>query len=586
MSAKKSWRLTTAFVSSVTRPGRYGDRRGGHGLTLRVKPTQRGGWSKTWSQRIRINGKPFQPGLGSYPVVTLARAREKALDNARRVERGEDISKPQTPVPTVHEAFDLVIANRSPKWTGENTLSNWLRSKRVFDEIGSTPVSAVKSRQVQDIIGGILHQNQNKAYKARSHLSTVMKWAMVQEYRSTNPAPPDITNVFGRPSPAVHHRTMLYKDLGEALAKVRDAENIWWANRLALIFLALTGVRSKNVRLATWAEIDIPNACWTLSSTRMKARKAHQVPLSRQALQVLAYAKLLGSGTDLIFPPERAHHIQSSNLAKLTTKLNITSSPHGFRQCITNWARGSRKRYAKGAVEMLIAHVPSKASREAYETDDFYDLRVPIMQDWADFISKTMGSIIPPIKRGPAEKVLAHTPPNVERTSLNDDFIEPRCPTIQESDDSLSQTMDPATPAHQQPSPTYETKPKSRAKKDSQKGGKSKAARKDLSKPTRESPTDATRLPEKSNRQKADRLTTEESRRRNLEHNAAKRLRMKAAGLCLDCRAASRPGKTRCQNCADNKQLEDKQRRRAKNPEIAADYLTETMGPVISPMDK
>lgn len=583
MTAKKSWRLTAAFVNSVTRPGRYGDRRGGHGLSLRVEPTQSGGWSKTWSQRVRINGKSFQPGLGSYPVVTLARAREKALDNARRVERGEDISKPQTPVPTVHEAFDLVIANRSPKWTGENTLSNWLRSKRFFDEIGSTPVSAVESKQVQDIIAGIWHQQQNTASKARSHLSVVMRWAMVQNYRSTNPAPPDITNVFGTPRPAVHHRTMPYEDLGEALATVRDDEDTWWANRLGLIFLALTGVRSKNVRLATWAEIDIPNACWTLPSTRMKARKPHQVPLSRQALEILEYAKLHGNGNELVFPAKWVlHGITASNLAKLTTRLNIDSSPHGFRQCITNWADGSSKPYPNGAVEMLIAHVPSKASRAAYKTADFYDLRVPIMQDWADFISETMGSIIPPIKRGPAEKVLAHTPPNVERTSLNDDFIEPRRPTIQESDDSLSQTMDPATTAHQQPS----TKPKSRAKKDSQKGGKSKSARKDLSKPTRESPTDATRPPEKSNRQKADRLTTEESRRRNLERNAAKRLRMKAAGLCLDCRAASRPGKTRCQNCADNKQLEDKQRRRAKNPEIAADYLTETMGPVISPMDK
>ena len=546
MSAKKPYRLTAAFVSSVTRPGRYGDRRGGHGLTLRVKPTQSGGWSRTFSQRIRINGKPFQTGLGSYPVVTLARARELALDNARRVERGEDIRKPATPVPTLFEAFDIVIANSFPKWTGDNTLSNYLRSKQVFAEIGSTPVSAVESKQVQDILAGILHQSESKAYKARSHLSTVMRWAMTQGYRSTNPAPSDILAVFGKPSPPVHHRTMPYKDLGKALAKVRDAENIWWANRLAIIFLALTGVRSKNVRLATWAEIDIPNKCWTLKHTRMKSGKLFQVPLSRQALQVLEYAKLLGNGTDLIFPPKRAHHIQSSNLAKHTTKLNLASSPHGFRQCITNWARGSRKRYAKGPVEMLIAHAQSKAVREAYETDDFYDLRVPIMQDWADYLTKTMGPIIPPIKRGPAEKVLVDTPPNVERTSLND---------------SLSQTRDPATPAHQQPSPTYETKPKAKAKKDSQKGGKAKAARKDLSKPTRESPTDATRPPEKSNRQKADRLTPEESRRRNLACKAAKRLSMKAAGLCLDCRAASRPGKTRCQNCADNRQLEDKQRR-------------------------
>ena len=242
MSAKKPYRLTAAFVSSVTRPGRYGDRRGGHGLTLRVKPTQSGGWSRTFSQRIRINGKPFQTGLGSYPVVTLARARELALDNARRVERGEDIRKPATPVPTLFEAFDIVIENSLPKWWGDNTLGNWLRSKQVFAEIGSLPVSAVESKQVQDILAGILHQNKSTAYKARSHLSCVMRWAMTQGYRSTNPAPSDILAVFGRPSPPVHHRTMPYKDLGKALAKFRDAENIWWASRFAIIFLALTGV--------------------------------------------------------------------------------------------------------------------------------------------------------------------------------------------------------------------------------------------------------------------------------------------------------------------------------------------------------
>ena len=550
MSAKKPYRLTAAFVNSVTRPGRYGDRRGGHGLSLRVKPTKAGKPSKTWSQRIRINGKRKQLGLSSYPVVTLARAREKALHNARRVDQGEDISKPATPVPTLFEAFDIVIANRLPKWRGENTLGNWLRSKRVFDEIGSLQVSAVESKQVQDILGGILHENEGTAYKARSHLSIVMRWTMTQGYRSTNPAPPDITDVFGKPTPAVHHRTMPYNELGEALAKLRDAENIWWASRLALIFLALTGVRSKNVRLATWAEIDIPNACWTLSSARMKNGKPHQVPLSRQALQVLAYAKLLGNGTDLIFPPKRAHHAHASNLAKHTTKLNLASSPHGFRQCITNWADGSSEPYPNGAVEMLIAHFPSKATRAAYKTDDFYDLRTPIMQDWGDFVSKPIGPITPPVKLGP------------NAAPYLDEFIEPLRQIMQEWDDFNSRTTNPATPAHQQPSPTYETKPKAKAKKDSQKGGNAKAARKDLSKPTRESPTDATRPPEKSNRQKAERLTPEESRRRNLACKAAKRLSLKAAGLCLDCRAASRPGKTRCQNCADNRQLEDKQRRR------------------------
>ena len=284
----------------------------------------------------------------------------------------------------------------------------------------------------------------------------------MQGHRTTNPAPPEIMHVFGKPRPAVIHRTMPYNLVSEAIANLRAAENTWWANRLCLIFLMLTSVRSKNVRLATWDEIDIPNACWTLKHTRMKSGKLFQVPLSRQALQVLAYAKLLGggSGSDLIFPPKRSlEPIRPSHLAVITTRLHISSSPHGFRQCITNWARGSKKRYAKGPVEMLLAHVPSKAVREAYETDDFYDLRTPIMQHWADFVSKPIGPITPPVKLGPSAPY------------IDDEFIEPLRQIMQEWDDFNSRTTNPDTTSHQQPSPTSETKPKAPAKR---KGPKSR----------------------------------------------------------------------------------------------------------------
>ena len=97
----KSIRLTHTFVKSVTRPGRYGDGRGGLGLSLLVKKTAAGGWSKIWSQRLRIDRKIATLGFGSFPVVTLADARKRALDNARRVDQGEDILKP-APLPFGH----------------------------------------------------------------------------------------------------------------------------------------------------------------------------------------------------------------------------------------------------------------------------------------------------------------------------------------------------------------------------------------------------------------------------------------------------------------------------------------------------
>lgn len=88
-----SKRLTRTLVKSIARPGRYGDGRGGMGLSLLVKRTANGRWSKSWSQRLRINGKIVTVGLGSFPVITLAHAREKALENARRAAQGEEIRK-------------------------------------------------------------------------------------------------------------------------------------------------------------------------------------------------------------------------------------------------------------------------------------------------------------------------------------------------------------------------------------------------------------------------------------------------------------------------------------------------------------
>ena len=98
--------LTAAFVRSISRPGRYGDGRGGHGLSLLVKPTANGRWSKTWAQRLRIGGRTVSLGLGSYPAVSLALARERALANRQAVEEGRDPRRRHAV--TFAEAYDIV----------------------------------------------------------------------------------------------------------------------------------------------------------------------------------------------------------------------------------------------------------------------------------------------------------------------------------------------------------------------------------------------------------------------------------------------------------------------------------------------
>ena len=116
--------LTAAFCRTISRPGTYGDGRGGFGLTLRVKRTRNGRLSKVWAQRVVIGGKPTYLGLGSYPTVTLAEARRRALKNRREIEAGRDPRGGG--IPTFARATDKVIALHRDGWKpGSRTESAW-----------------------------------------------------------------------------------------------------------------------------------------------------------------------------------------------------------------------------------------------------------------------------------------------------------------------------------------------------------------------------------------------------------------------------------------------------------------------------
>ena len=153
MARKKPKKLTHAFVHSVSTAGRYGDARGGHGLSLLVKETKiPGRWSKTWSQSLRVNGSAVTFALGAYPAVTLAMARAKVLENAALAAQGIDPRAQKQSIPTLDQAFDQMIAMRTPTWTGEKTAGNWARAKRFCQPIGSMLVSDIKPTDVLEIL--------------------------------------------------------------------------------------------------------------------------------------------------------------------------------------------------------------------------------------------------------------------------------------------------------------------------------------------------------------------------------------------------------------------------------------------------
>ena len=389
-------RLTHTFVKTVHRPGRYGDGRGGLGLSLLVKKTKNGRWSRTWSQRIRINGKLHNLGLGSFPVVTLADARALVLDNAKRIYKGDDILKPPPTVPTVDAAFNIVIERRRPSWKGAHTENAWRLSQKYCKPIiGSKLVSEVRQQDVIDILVPIWQKKPKTAREVRSNLGTVMTWAINREYRTNNPAAPGVSQELGKQPPPSHHASLQPDQLGSALALIRDAEK-WWAVKYCLIFTVFTGVRIGEARMATWNEIDWENLTWNIPAARMKNSLGHRVPLSPQVIDILLHARdQKGSCEGLIFPPERGdHHMDGARLSHLMRKLKIPASPHGSRASFRNWA-GARAHYIPGpAAEMVLAHKQGEKIQQVYMTDEFFEQRVPIMDEWADHLASTMGPMI------------------------------------------------------------------------------------------------------------------------------------------------------------------------------------------------
>ncbi len=138
--------LTPTFAKNVKAPGRYGDGRGGLGLSLLVRPASRGGFTKSWTQYVRIGGRPTSLGLGRYPVVTLAMARERALENARAIADGRD-PRGGSPrgVPTFAQALETVIAIHAENWKDRSRASVTRKSfviPRPWSRSGPTSSSA------------------------------------------------------------------------------------------------------------------------------------------------------------------------------------------------------------------------------------------------------------------------------------------------------------------------------------------------------------------------------------------------------------------------------------------------------------
>ncbi len=379
--------LTAGKVRALTVPGRYGD-----GGTLHLVVSPRG--TKSWVQRITIDGRRRDIGLGGWPVVSLAMARDRAFANRRAVADGGDplAHKRRPKTPTFREASDRALEANRARWRNAKTADNWLATmaKYVYPVFGDRRVDQIGREDVLRVLTPIWSSKPEIGRKVRQRIRATLAWAQAHNYIENNPAGEAINAALPATTALkVHFRALPYPDVGAAL-DVIEASRASVSARACLRFVVLTACRSGEARLATWGEIDLDAREWRIPASRMKTGIEHRVPLSDAALDVLASVRPLRSRADLVFPsPSRSGKpLSDMTLTKVLrdTGLADRATVHGFRSAFRTWA-SERTSVPHAVAEAALAHQVGSAVERSYARSDLFEKRCGLMADWARYVT-------------------------------------------------------------------------------------------------------------------------------------------------------------------------------------------------------
>lgn len=383
--------LNALKVKGALDPGKHFD---GNGLYLRVEPNG----ARYWVQRITIRGKRREIGLGTPELVTLAEAREAARKNRALAYAGEDpiaLRNEAKAVLTFEEAAREVHRLHLPTWRNQKHGAQFITTLETyaFPRMGKVRVSQVSTADVLAVLTPIWTTKQETARRVRQRIGTVLKWAVAKGWRKDNPAE-SIAQALPKAEAAKEHRKALPFAQVPAFLDHMRASKAGLSTLLALEFLVLTAARSGEVRGVAWEEIDLAAKVWTIPASRMKAKRAHRVPLSTRALALLEQAKGLGDGAGLVFPGMKAGKpLSDMTLSKLVKEKGFLVDVHGFRTSFRMWAQ-ERTNFPREVAEAALAHITGDAVEQAYARSDLFEKRRRMMESWAGFLAAEAGKVV------------------------------------------------------------------------------------------------------------------------------------------------------------------------------------------------
>lgn len=367
------------------------------GLALQVTPQG----ARSWILRVMVGGKRREMGLGGFPDVTLAGAKEAARAARAKIKEGIDpieeakakrsaLYAARAAAMTFSEAAAAYIAAMEAEWTNDKHAQQWRNTLETYAApvIGKVLVRDVELSHVVRVLEPIWLSKTETAQRVRGRIENVLDWARVRGYRTgENPARwrghlDMLLPTPGRVKVVAHHAALPFDQLGAFMAALRQQEG---TGARALEFAILTAARSGEVRGATWAEIDTEDATWAIPASRMKAKREHRVALNAEALALL---ESMPHDGELIFPNTKGTALSDMTLTAVLRRMGRSDiTAHGFRSTFRDWA-AERTNYPRDVAEMALAHTIGDKVEAAYRRGDLFEKRRRMMREWGKFAGK------------------------------------------------------------------------------------------------------------------------------------------------------------------------------------------------------
>jgi len=389
-------KLTNASLKRlIEKPGRHGD---GDGLYFRTLGLDRA----YWVFRYRTGGKEREMSLGPYPELSLieARAKHAAARKAVVVDKADPLAERRADkaaaakanAPTFGEWADAYLRSHEAAWGNPKHREQWrMTLTRYCATIRDIPVNQVDAKAVLRVIEPLWNAVPQTANRLRGRIEAVLSSAQVAGHIDPDRPNPArwkgwIDQMLPKPEKVVqrgHHAAMPYADLPEFMARLSATPG---APAGALAFTILTAARSGEVLNATWDEIDLATATWTVPASRMKMGKPHAVPLAEAAVAILKDFEGARGTSPYVFPgalPRRP-------LSVMSLKMRMRGlgagewTPHGMRSAARSWMADNGVEFE--LAEACLAHTVGNAVVQAYQRSSMLERRRPVMQAWASFL--------------------------------------------------------------------------------------------------------------------------------------------------------------------------------------------------------